>query len=87
MRKKKSDNKQKLPGYEPKFSNSSFAVFDDFNTKNVETFWNDDIGSQLVYFFLSNFSEIYQQNISGVYKKEVELVIAELLWKYEENNK
>ena len=38
MRKKKSDNKQKLPGYEPKFSNSSFAVFDDFNTKNVETF-------------------------------------------------
>jgi hypothetical protein len=64
-----------------KFRTTPFEVFDEFNQSSVETFLNDEIGSQLVFFFLNNYAEIYISKLSGVFK-DVEAIIRKLKESY-----
>ena len=65
-----------------KFLDSEFEVYDNFSSKSLETFLNHPLGSQLVYFFIENYSKMYLNSLSKVFKKEVTKIIEFLKQEY-----
>jgi hypothetical protein len=68
-----------------KFVGTPFEVYDSFTLPLTETFLNDEIGAQLVYFFITNYSETYLDKMKGKYKKEVTKIITQLKSKFSES--
>lgn len=80
-------NKMRKGDYEDiqgnKFRNTSFEVYDEFNPLSVEKFLSDELGSQLVRIFITNYSAGYLDIVRGSYKEEVSKIIQELKQKLE----
>lgn len=52
-----------------KFAGTNFEIYDEFSRLNLQKFLIDQVGSQLVYFFVKNYSDSYMQHLSKTFKK------------------
>jgi len=77
---RKEEGLEDIQGH--KFESSNFEVFDNFNPTNVNRFLNDQIGSQLIWFFITNYSDFYLQQMEGPFAEEVSNIVAELKSKF-----
>lgn len=65
-----------------KYVNTPFEVYEHFTIRNLETFVNDSIGSQLIYYFLIFCEEIYLKNLGKTFKDKITKVIENLKQSY-----
>ena len=66
-----------------KLKDTSFEVFENFNEETRERFLSDKLWSQLVYFFLANFSSIYTEYLTGFFSNKAKTILNELMNMYE----